>query len=281
MLSVEHVTKRYGDFTALEDITLTLTPGVYGLLGPNGAGKTTLMKMIATLLFPTKGQILWNGEDIFSLGADYRGILGYLPQQFGYYPGYTPRQFLRYAAALQGIPEREGEKRIRQLLTLVGLEDKQDWKLKKFSGGMIQRVGIACAILNDPKLLVLDEPTAGLDPRERVRFRNLLHSLAQDRIVLLSTHIVSDVQTIADQVIMFRNHRLFCCDTPGSICARFNGRVFQVPADTPLTAGQRILSEAQGEEGAVLRILTENPPAGAVAVQPGLEDAFLAIYGEE
>ena len=281
MLSVEHVTKRYGDFTALEDITLTLTPGVYGLLGPNGAGKTTLMKMIATLLFPTKGQILWNGEDIFSLGADYRGILGYLPQQFGYYPGYTPRQFLRYAAALQGIPEREGEKRIRQLLTLVGLEDKQDWKLKKFSGGMIQRVGIACAILNDPKLLVLDEPTAGLDPRERVRFRNLLHSLAQDRIVLLSTHIVSDVQTIADQVIMFRNHRLFCCDTPGSICARFNGRVFQAPADTPLTAGQRILSEAQGEEGAVLRILTENPPAGAVAVQPGLEDAFLAIYGEE
>ena len=281
MLSVEHVTKRYGDFTALEDITLTLTPGVYGLLGPNGAGKTTLMKMIATLLFPTKGQILWNGEDIFSLGAEYRGILGYLPQQFGYYPGYTPRQFLKYAAALQGIPEREGEKRIRQLLTLVGLEDKQDWKLKKFSGGMIQRVGIACAILNDPKLLVLDEPTAGLDPRERVRFRNLLHSLAQDRIVLLSTHIVSDVQTIADQVIMFRNHRLFCCDTPGSICARFNGGVFQVPADTPLTAGQRILSEAQGEEGAVLRILTENPPAGAVAVQPGLEDAFLAIYGEE
>lgn len=281
MLSVEHVTKRYGDFTALEDITLTLTPGVYGLLGPNGAGKTTLMKMIATLLFPTKGQILWNGEDIFSLGADYRGILGYLPQQFGYYPGYTPRQFLKYAAALQGIPEREGEKRISQLLTLVGLEDKQDWKLKKFSGGMIQRVGIACAILNDPKLLVLDEPTAGLDPRERVRFRNLLHSLAQDRIVLLSTHIVSDVQTIADQVIMFRNHRLFCCDTPGSICARFNGRVFQAPADTPLTAGQRILSEAQGEEGPVLRILTENPPAGAVAVQPGLEDAFLAIYGEE
>lgn len=281
MLSVEHVTKQYGDFTALEDITLTLTPGVYGLLGPNGAGKTTLMKMIATLLFPTKGQILWNGEDIFSLGAEYRGILGYLPQQFGYYPGYTPRQFLKYAAALQGIPEREGEKRIRQLLTLVGLEDKQDWKLKKFSGGMIQRVGIACAILNDPKLLVLDEPTAGLDPRERVRFRNLLHSLAQDRIVLLSTHIVSDVQTIADQVIMFRNHRLFCCDTPGNICARFNGRVFQVPADTPLTAEQRVLSEAQGEEGPVLRILTENPPAGAVAVQPGLEDAFLAIYGAE
>ena len=281
MLSVEHVTKQYGTFTALEDITLTLTPGVYGLLGPNGAGKTTLMKMIATLLFPTKGQILWNGEDIFSLGADYRGILGYLPQQFGYYPGYTPRQFLKYAAALQGIPEREGEKRIEKLLTLVGLEDKQNWKLKKFSGGMIQRVGIACAILNDPKLLVLDEPTAGLDPRERVRFRNLLHSLAQDRIVLLSTHIVSDVQTIADQVIMFRNHRLYCCEAPSQICARFQGQVFQLPANTPLIQGQRVLSEAQGEEGPVLRILAENPPAGATEVQPGLEDAFLAIYGED
>lgn len=281
MLSVEHVTKRYGDFTALEDISLTLTPGVYGLLGPNGAGKTTLMKMIATLLFPTKGQILWNGEDIFALGAEYRGILGYLPQQFGYYPSYTPRQFLKYAAALQGIPEREGEERVQQLLTLVGLDDKQDWKLKKFSGGMIQRVGIACAILNDPRLLILDEPTAGLDPKERVRFRNLVHSLAQDRIVLLSTHIVSDVQTIADQVVMFRNHRLYCCDSPARICARLRGRVFQVPADTPLQMGQRVLSEAQGEAGPVLRVLAENPPAGALEAQPGLEDAFLAIYGEE
>lgn len=281
MLSVEHVTKRYGDFTALEDISLTLTPGVYGLLGPNGAGKTTLMKMIATLLFPTKGQILWNGENIFALGAEYRGILGYLPQQFGYYPSYTPRQFLKYAAALQGIPVREGEERVQQLLTLVGLDDKQDWKLKKFSGGMIQRVGIACAILNDPRLLILDEPTAGLDPKERVRFRNLVHSLAQDRIVLLSTHIVSDVQTIADQVVMFRNHRLYCCDSPAGICARLRGRVFQVPADTPLQMGLRVLSEVQGEAGPVLRVLAENPPAGALEVQPGLEDAFLAIYGEE
>ena len=280
MLSVERVTKRYGDFTALEDISLTFTPGVYGLLGPNGAGKTTLMKMLSTLLFPTKGQILWDGEDILALGAEYRGLLGYLPQQFGYYPNYTPRQFLRYVAALQCIPKREAEDRISRLLELVGLGTDGDRKLKKFSGGMIQRVGIAAAMLNDPRLLILDEPTAGLDPRERVRFRNLLHSLAEDRIVLLSTHIVSDVETIAGQIVMFRDHRLYCCDTPANICARFHGKVCQIPAGTALGPDQFLLSEGQSEAGPVLRILTENPPAGAVPASPGLEDAFLAIYRE-
>ncbi len=280
MLSVEHVTKQYGTFTALEDISLTFSPGVYGLLGPNGAGKTTLMKMLSTLLFPTKGQILWDGEDILALGADYRGLLGYLPQQFGYYPNYTPRQFLRYVAALQCIPKRETEERISRLLELVGLGADGDRKLKKFSGGMIQRVGIASAMLNDPRLLILDEPTAGLDPRERVRFRNLIHSLAEDRIVLLSTHIVSDVETIAGQIVMFRDHRLYCCDTPANICARFRGKVFQVPARTPLGPDQFLLSEGQSEAGPVLRILTENPPAGTVPAAPGLEDAFLAIYRE-
>lgn len=281
MLSVEHVTKQYGNFTALEDISLTFSPGVYGLLGPNGAGKTTLMKMLSTLLFPTKGEILWDGEDILALGADYRGLLGYLPQQFGYYPNYTPRQFLRYVAALQCVPKRKAEERISRLLELVGLGADGDRKLKKFSGGMIQRVGIASAMLNDPRLLILDEPTAGLDPRERVRFRNLIHSLAEDRIVLLSTHIVSDVETIAGQIVMFRDHRLYCCDTPAKICSRFHGKVYQVPAGTTLGPDQFLLSEGQGEAGPVLRILTENPPVGAVPAVPGLEDAFLAIYREE
>ena len=281
MLSVEHVTKQYGNFTALEDISLTFSPGVYGLLGPNGAGKTTLMKMLSTLLFPTKGEILWDGEDILALGADYRGLLGYLPQQFGYYPNYTPRQFLRYVAALQCVPKRKAEEHISRLLELVGLGADGDRKLKKFSGGMIQRVGIASAMLNDPRLLILDEPTAGLDPRERVRFRNLIHSLAEDRIVLLSTHIVSDVETIAGQIVMFRDHRLYCCDTPAKICSRFHGKVYQVPAGTTLGPDQFLLSEGQGEAGPVLRILTENPPVGAVPAVPGLEDAFLAIYREE
>ena len=221
MLSVEHVTKQYGNFTALEDISLTFTPGVYGLLAPNGAGKTTLIKMLTTLLFPTRGQILWNGEDILALGEAYRGVLGYLPQEFGYYPGYTPRQFLRYAAALQRIPRKEADRRIEELLDTVGLSNDAGRKLRQFSGGMLQRVGIAAAMLGDPELLILDEPTAGLDPRERVRFRNLLHALSADRIVILSTHIVSDIETIAGQIVMFRDHRLYCCDSPAGISKSF------------------------------------------------------------
>ena len=280
MLSVDHVTKTYGNFTALEDISLEFTPGVCGLLAPNGAGKTTLIKMLTTLLFPTRGQILWDGEDILALGAEYRGLLGYLPQQFGHYPNYTPRQFLRYAAALQSLPKGEADARIDHLLALVGLSDAGDKKLKKFSGGMLQRVGIAVAMLNDPKLLILDEPTAGLDPRERVRFRNLIHALSGDRIVILSTHIVSDIETIAGQIVMFKDHRLYCCDSPAHICSQFQGKVFQLPAGAPLSPGQIILSEGQGEQGPVIRVLADTPPAGAAPVAPGLEDAFLAIYQE-
>ena len=281
MLSVEHVTKKYGQFTALEDISLTFTPGVYGLLAPNGAGKTTLIKLLATLLFPTEGRILWDGEDIHTLGAEYRGLLGYLPQDFGFYPSYTARQFLRYAAALQCLPKGEAESRITELLDMVGLSDAADKKLKKFSGGMLQRVGIAVAMLNDPRLLILDEPTAGLDPRERVRFRNLIHALAADRIVILSTHIVSDIETIAGQIVLFKDHRLYCCDSPARICAQWKGKVWQVPAGTALGPDQLVLSEGQSEAGPVLRVLSDTPPAGAVPVMPGMEDAFLAIYREE
>ena len=281
MLSVENVTKNYGKFTALEDISLTFTPGVYGLLAPNGAGKTTLIKMLTTLLFPTKGQILWDGEDILTLGAEYRGMLGYLPQQFGYYPGYTPRQFLRYAAALQCVPKKEADSRIDYLLELVGLSDVMDKKLKKFSGGMLQRVGIAIAMLNNPKLLILDEPTAGLDPRERVRFRNLIHALSEDRIVILSTHIVSDIETIAGQIVMLKDHRLYCCDSPISIREKFQGKIFEVPAGTSMGSGEYLLSEGQGEAGTVLRVFSDTCPIGGTPVEPGLEDAFLAIYREE
>ncbi len=280
MLTVEHVTKKYGSFTALEDISLQFTAGVYGLLAPNGAGKTTLIKMLTTLLFPTSGQILWEGEDIHALDEEYRGLLGYLPQEFGYYPGYTPRQFLRYVAALQCIPRKEADLRISQLLELVGLSDAEHKKMRQLSGGMRQRVGIAQAMLNDPRLLILDEPTAGLDPRERVRFRNLIHSLAEDRIVILSTHIVSDIETIAGQIIMLRDHKLFCCDSPAGICGKMKERVFEVPAGTALEPEQFLLSERQGESGTLLRIFSDTPPQGAAPVMPGLEDAFLAIYRE-
>lgn len=278
MLSVEHVTKQYGSFTALEDISLAFEAGVYGLLAPNGAGKTTLIKMLTTLLFPTKGKILWDGQDILTMDGDYRGLLGYLPQEFGYYKNYSPRQFLRYMAALQGVGRKTADNRIDELLELVSLSDVRDKKMKQFSGGMIQRVGIAQAMLNDPKLLILDERTAGLDPKERVRFRNLIHNLSSDRIVILSTHIVSDIETIAGQIVMIRDHKLYCCDTSARICAVLHGKIFEIPEGSTIADSQLLLSERQSENGTMLRIAADVPSTGAVPVMPNLEDAFLYIY---
>lgn len=278
MLSVEHVTKQYGSFTALEDISLAFEAGVYGLLAPNGAGKTTLIKMLTTLLFPTKGKILWDGQDILTMDGDYRGLLGYLPQEFGYYKNYSPRQFLRYMAALQGVGRKTADNRIDELLELVSLSDVRDKKMKQFSGGMIQRVGIAQAMLNDPKLLILDESTAGLDPKERVRFRNLIHNLSSDRIVILSTHIVSDIETIAGQIVMIRDHKLYCCDTSARICAVLHGKIFEIPEGSTIADSQLLLSERQSENGTMLRIAADVPSTGAVPVMPNLEDAFLYIY---
>ncbi len=280
MLSVNHVTKCYGLFTALEDINLCFKPGVYGLLAPNGAGKTTLIKLLTTLLLPTSGQILWDGEDIFSLGEKYRGLVGYLPQEFGYYPNETPRRFLLYCAVLQCIPKAEAKKRIEELLELVGLQDSANKKLKTFSGGMLQRVGIAMAMINDPKILILDEPTAGLDPRERVRFRNLIAALSKDRIVILSTHIVSDIETIANEIIIFKDHRILCCNTRNEICEILHGKVYEVPETMKLEKNQKMLSQRQSEKGVVLRIVSENEVVNGVLVEPTLEDAFLFIFQE-
>ena len=217
MLIVDNVTKKFGNFTALENISLEFQNGVYGLLAPNGAGKTTLIKMLTTLIFPTKGQILYDGVEITQLDEAYRDVLGYLPQDFGYYRNYSPMQFLSYIGALKGIDRNTAKQKSLKLLDMVALTDVKDKKMRKFSGGMIQRVGIAQAMLNDPKILILDEPTAGLDPKERVRFRNLIASLAEDRTVILSTHIVSDIESIAHQVIMFKDHRLLCCDSPDAL----------------------------------------------------------------
>ena len=205
-LVIDRVSKQYKNRIAVDDLSLTLTPGVCGLLGANGAGKTTLMRMICGILEPTRGSIALDGVDV---GEErYRAALGYLPQDFGYYPEFTARDFLLYFAALKGIPAAAARRRAAELLDYVGLEQAADKKLKTFSGGMKQRVGIAQALLNDPRLLVLDEPTAGLDPKERVRFRELIAGLGQESIVLLSTHIVSDVAHIADRLLMMKDGRL-------------------------------------------------------------------------
>lgn len=208
MLIIKNITKRYGDFCALKNINMEFKNGVYGLLAPNGAGKTTLIKMIATLIFPSEGEIFYNGENIVTMDEKYRDILGYLPQDFGYYKNYSPNKFLMYLAALKGIEKSVAKEKIKELLKLVALEDVADKKMRKFSGGMIQRVGIAQALLNDPKILILDEPTAGLDPKERVRFRNLLSELSRDRIIIVSTHIVSDIEFISNEIVMIKDKEL-------------------------------------------------------------------------
>ena len=210
MLSVEHVTKTYGKFTALEDISLTFIPGVYGLLAPNGAGKTTLIKMLTTLLFPTKGQILWEGEDIRALGAEYRGLLGYLPQQFGYYPSYTPRQFLRYAAALQCIPKREADGRIDHLLETVGLGDAADKKMKKFSGGMLQRIMIGIATAMEPALLIADEPTTAIDAITQYEILNEFLRVKQENqtAMVFISHDLNAISRVADRIVVLNQGRV-------------------------------------------------------------------------
>ncbi|MFC6345762.1 ABC transporter ATP-binding protein [Vagococcus carniphilus] len=281
MLELKNVSKNFKETQVLKDINLTFENGVYGLLAPNGAGKTTLIKMITTLLFPSSGEILWEGRSIADLGRVYRGNFGYLPQDFGYYGNYTPEKFLMYLSVLQKMDKKVAKKRVDELLDLVALSHVKRKKMKTFSGGMIQRVGIAQAMLNDPKLLVLDEPTAGLDPKERVRFRNLLHQLAKDRIIILSTHIVSDIETIANQIILLKNHEVYLSASPEEVTQTVQGKIFEIPSNGKVSSEQFILSERQTTQGAVLRIASENQIEKAKVVTPTLEDAFLYIYRDE
>ncbi|ABX41299.1 ABC transporter ATP-binding protein [Lachnoclostridium phytofermentans] len=285
MLVVNNVSKKYGDFVALENIELEFVNGVYALLAPNGAGKTTLIKMITTLLFPTSGEILYDGTDIVTLDEEYRDLLGYLPQEFGYYKNYSPNKFLLYLAALKGMKEREAKNRIKELLTLVALEEVADKKMKQFSGGMIQRVGIAQALLNDPKVLVLDEPTAGLDPKERVRFRNLLSDLSRDRIVIVSTHIVSDIEFIANEVIMIKDHKVLYKDSIRNICNTIQGKVFETEIEFEEAREFRknhiALSEKQEDGKMQIRFISEVEKSPTwTQVTPNLEDVFLYEYNE-
>lgn len=285
MLTLSHVSKSYGKFPAIQDISLELENGLYGMLAPNGAGKTTLIKMITTLLFPTEGEILYDGMEIHRMGEKYRDLIGYLPQKFGYYKNNTPRQYLDYLAALKAMPKEGLKERIDSMLDMVGLSDVADKKMKKFSGGMIQRVGIAQAVLNDPAILILDEPTAGLDPRERVRFRNIISALSRERIVILSTHIVSDIESIANQVIMIRDTRLYKVDSVAGICSGLEGKIYecQVPEGeyTAFEEHHTVLSARQERGYLQVRFYCESGVAeepGATGCPPNLEDVFLVTY---
>lgn len=286
MLVVNNVSKKYGSFYALKDINLEFNNGVYALLAPNGAGKTTLIKLLTTLIFPTSGEILYKGTDIVSLDGEYRDIIGYLPQDFGYYRNYTPRKFLLYLAALKGIKKEDALGKVKEVLKIVSLENVENKKMKGFSGGMIQRVGIAQALLNDPKILILDEPTAGLDPKERVRFRNLLSDLSRDRIVIISTHIVSDIEFISNEVIMIKDHKILYKDSIENICSTLDGMVYETSMTFEESKEFRkkyiLLSEKQ--DGGIMKarfISQGNNDEKWVRVNPNIEDVFLYQYRDE
>ncbi len=257
-LSVDRLTKHYGSKIAVDCVSVALKPGIYGLLGENGAGKTTLMRMLCAILESTSGEVFLDGREIVSMGAEYRDILGYLPQDFGYYPNYTAREFLLYMAALKGIPRDRAKKRAEELLEVAGLSEVAAKKIKTFSGGMKQRVGIAQALLNHPKLLILDEPTAGLDPKERVRFRNLISDYAAGRIVILSTHIVSDIEAIADEVLLMKKGKLVSQGTVSELTKEAEGKVWELtvsPAEAKSWQERAAVANLRHEgEQVVLRI---------------------------
>ena len=280
-LVIDNVSKLYrGKVWGLKDFNLSLEPGILGLVGPNGAGKSTLMRILATITKPTQGLVAWNGADIVQDPNSVRAVLGYLPQDFGVYPNLNATEFLEYMAAIKGLDGRAARRRIDELLQVVNLVDARKRPLGGFSGGMKQRVGIAQALLNDPQLLIVDEPTAGLDPEERVRFRNLLSDLSGERIVILSTHIVSDVEAAATQIALIRQGRLLRCETPETLLRGVEGKVWEWTAssiDLPALRERHLLSGTiRHSDGVQVRAVEDaQPVATAQVVPPRLEDAYL------
>jgi len=280
-LSIQGVSKCYrGKIWALREFSLELGPGVLGLLGPNGAGKTTLMSILATITRASEGTVRWNGVDVAADPDALRAVLGYLPQDFGVYGNLNAMEFLEYLAAVKGLDASTSRRRIDELLCLVNLTEVRKRPLGGFSGGMKQRVGIAQALLNDPQLLIVDEPTAGLDPEERVRFRNLLSDLSGERIVILSTHIVSDVEAAASDIALIAQGRLIAHASPEELLRGVEGRVWEwvVASQELLAAKERYLvsSTLRRSDGVHVRLVADDAPAGAQPVPPTLEDAYLA-----
>lgn len=282
------LTKKYGLKTAIKPLNITLSNGVYGLLGANGSGKTTLMRLLCHVQTPTAGKIMVNGQNSLELGETYTSLLGYLPQHFQYYPHFTALDFLLYVAALKGLDHQQAKENAYRLLKEVGLSTECHHQIKTFSGGMKQRLGIAQAMLGDPKILILDEPTAALDPKERVRFRNLISAFAKDRIVILSTHIVSDVAFIAEKIILMKSGEIIHFGKPQELTAIINGKVWEclVPTEQVESYAHRFnISNLKHTENhkTLLRIISDKlPVAHAVSMQPNLEDLYLFYFkGEE
>lgn len=285
-LQLQDLSKQYGTKCAVNSVNAKLVPGVYGLLGANGAGKTTLMRMICGVLKPTSGNIRLNGKTIDELGEQYYSHLGYMPQDFGFYPDFTAREFMMYMAAVKGLDKKQAKMRTDDLLYMVNLHDVADKKIKSYSGGMKQRLGIAQAELNSPSILILDEPTAGLDPKERVRFRNLISDFAKEKIVILSTHIVSDISYIADTILMMKNGKFLLQEPMITVTDSIKGKVWEVLVD------ERNADEYSRKFSVVnlhhegnkvrLRIIDDTAPTDdAITVSPSLEDLFLYHFGEE
>ena len=282
-LTISHLSKQYrADFWGLRDFDIELTPGVIGLLGPNGAGKSTLMRMLATITQPTEGTVKWNDTDIVKSPDTLRSVLGYLPQDFGIYPNLTGVEFLEYMAAIKGMDAKSARKRIEELLVVVNLVNAAKRPLGGYSGGMKQRVGIAQALLNDPQLLIVDEPTVGLDPEERVRFRNLLSDLAGERIILLSTHIVSDVEATATEIVVVNKGRKLQHAAPEKLLQLLEGKVWQwviASNDLPALKQSHLVSGTiRRENGIQVRVVSEaSPSSAAQRVLPNLEDVYLHL----
>ena len=286
-LTIENLTKNYGKHTALKRVNLELTPGVYALLGPNGAGKSTFMNLITGNLVPDEGEIRFNGRSIRELGKQFRAVLGFMPQQQGLYEHFTAYRFLSYMASLKGMSKKEAEKEIEWALEVVHLTAEAHHKLGTFSGGMKQRILVAQAIMNDPKVLILDEPTAGLDPKERIRIRNIISEIAMGRIVIFATHVVSDIEQIAKEVILLKKGQVIADETPDVLCNQMEGRVFEMELEEEAFAGieeKLLVRNLMKRNGKLfVRFLAKEEPAeqGAVSVRPDLEDVYLAYFADE
>ena len=285
-LEIKNISKTYkkGTVKALDDFSVTLTSGVYGLLGPNGAGKSTLMNIITDNLNSDSGEVLYDGKDIKKLGKDYRTVLGYMPQQQGLYDDFTLNRFLWYMAALKGLKKKEAKQKITSLLETVNLKESAHKKLGSFSGGMKQRALIDQALLNDPKILILDEPTAGLDPKERIRIRNFISEIAENKIVLISTHVVSDIEFIAKEIILLKSGQLVSHDTCNNLIKEIENKVFEIETDKEnlkyFQENYRVSNLYHNDDKIIVRTVTDNPPENykIQPVKPTLEDLYLYVF---